>query len=67
LVFQRFFIIGVVGAIGLVSGCSSWPSSTVEKTPTGTAEERPQATTDLTSAVKADKTKQVTIAVTGMT
>jgi len=70
-VFQRFLVIGVVGAIGLASGCSSWPldgqSSTLEKTPTITGDDRPQATTELTSAVKADKTKQVTIAVTGMT
>ena len=65
--FQRLFVIGVAGAIGLASGCSSWPSSTLEKTPTSTAEERPQATTELTSAEKPDKTKQVTIAVTGMT
>jgi hypothetical protein len=65
--FQRFFVIGVMGAIGLVVGCSSWPSSALEKTPTTRAEERPQATADLTAAGKADKTKQVTIAVTGMT
>ena len=65
--FQRFFVIGVVGAIGLVSGCSSWPSSSVQKTPTSTADERPQAASELTSAGKADKTKQVAIAVTGMT
>ena len=65
--FQRLFVIGVVGAISVASGCSSWPSSTLEKTPTNTAQERPQATTELTSAEKADKTKQVTIAVSGMT
>ena len=65
--FQRFFVIGVVGAIGLVGGCSSWPASSVQKTPTSTADERPQAASELTSAGKADKTKQVAIAVTGMT
>ena len=65
--FQRFFVIGVMGAIGFAGGCSSWPSTTVEKTPTRTADERPQATTERTAAVKIDKTKQVTIAVTGMT
>lgn len=64
--FQRLFVIGVVGAIGLASGCSSWPSSTPEKTSTSTAE-RPRATAEPTSAEKADKTKQVTFAVTGMT
>jgi hypothetical protein len=66
-VFQRFIIIGVIGVIGLASGCSSWPSSTVQKSPTSTAAERPQATTELTLAEKTDKTKQVAIAVTGMT
>ena len=65
--FQRLFVIWVVGAIGLVSGCSSWPSSSVQTTPTTTAEERPQAAAELTSVGKADKTKQVTIAVTSMT
>lgn len=65
--FKRLFVIWVVGAIGLVCGCSSWPSSSVQNTPTTTAEERPQAAPELTSAGKADKTKQVTIAVTGMT
>lgn len=64
--FQRFFIIGVVGVIGLVSGCSSWPSSTSEKTPTA-AHEQPPSSREATSALNADKTKQVTIAVTGMT
>ena len=65
--FQRFIIVGVIGVIGLASGCSSWPSTTVQKAPTTTAEERPLATTELTSAEKTDTTKQVTIAVSGMT
>lgn len=65
--FQRLFVIWVVGAIGLVSGCSSWPSSSVQNTPTSKVDERPQAAPELTSVGNADKTKQVTIAVTGMT
>ena len=65
--FQRFCVIGVVCVIGLVSGCSSWPSSTLQKTPASTVEERPKATTELASAANADKTKQITIAVPGMT
>lgn len=65
--FQRIFIIGVMGAIGILSGCSVWQSRSVDKPPTSTVEEQPQSNLDLTSAAKPDKTKQVTIAVTGMT
>ena len=65
--FQRFFVVGVVGIIGLASGCSSCPSCTVQKSPGSTAEEAPQAAFQLTSATEPDKTKQVRIAVTGMT
>ena len=65
--FQRIFLVGVIGAIGIQSGCSVWPSRSVEKPPTSMVEERPQSKIDLTSAAKPDKTMQVTIAVTGMT
>jgi hypothetical protein len=67
-VFQRILVLGMLGVLGLIGGCSSWPSSTLDTTRvTGTAEKRSQASTGLASAVKAEKTKQVTIAVRGMT
>ncbi len=68
--FQRMFVIGMLGVLVLIGGCSLWSSSTLENTPaTGMAGDRtrrPDSPVEVASD-KADKTKQVTIAVSGMT
>lgn len=72
----RLSIIGMLWTIGVGVGCSYAPSSTTEETPVpgtsgaptkGLDHSREKSPVEVVSAEKAGKTRQVKIAVSGMT